>query len=144
MMILVVESHEHVRDAVALVLRTEGYDVVVAEHGVEALHVLRRRPDIDLVLSDVMMPFMTAWRMRRKTPSASHVPVVPVIMMTGGLTAPNPGDGVTVLQKPFGMKELLEAVRAQLGGRSRRSKTARRRRTTSELVPKSPHRAKIA
>jgi DNA-binding response OmpR family regulator len=144
MVVLVVESNEHVRDAVALVLTTEGYEVVVAAHGLEALHVLRRRSDIDLVLSDVMMPFLTAWRMRRKTPSASHLPVVPVIMMTGGLTAPNPADGVAVLQKPFDMTDLLDAVRSQLGGRSRRSSPARRRRATSEQVAKSAKPKKTA
>lgn len=54
--ILVVDDDKQVRDAVSLQLTSLGYRTLVAENGPEALDVVAREPDIDLLLTDVVMP----------------------------------------------------------------------------------------
>ncbi len=56
--ILVVDDERSMRELLAIVLRREGYDVVLAENGRAAVEVLERDP-IDLLISDIKMPDMS-------------------------------------------------------------------------------------
>src|SRR5262249_32594394 len=53
--ILVVDDERSMRELLAIVLRREGYDVVLAENGHAAVDVLEREP-VDLLISDIKMP----------------------------------------------------------------------------------------
>lgn len=53
--ILIVDDEQSMREMLRIVLRRDGYDVVSAENGKEALDFLRREP-VDLLLSDIRMP----------------------------------------------------------------------------------------
>src|SRR5258708_32097580 len=53
--ILVVDDERSMREMLAIVLRREGYDVLLAENGRAAVDVLEREP-IDLLISDIKMP----------------------------------------------------------------------------------------
>jgi CheY-like chemotaxis protein len=114
MSILVAESNEHVRDVLAVILEAEGYEVAVASSWLEALHTLRRRADVELVLADLMMPFLSTWALDRMVGTDADVLSVRVVMMTGGLSASPSPEGMPVLRKPFDMKQLLEVVRQEL------------------------------
>src|SRR5437879_6509382 len=77
--ILVVEDDTATRDALSLILEAEGFGVMGAANGQEALDQLRgsRRPD--LILLDLMMPVMDGWQFRRaqaQDPALSAIPVV--------------------------------------------------------------------
>ncbi len=120
MIILVVEENDYIRDVITVILQGEGYEVAVASNGLEAIHFLRRRNDIDLVLADVMMPFMDGWQLRLAMLARADIAAVPIVMMTGGL-APSAA-GLPLLRKPFGMKELLEVVRTQCRRKEREIK----------------------
>ena len=79
--ILVVE--DDVRNVYALtsILEPRGAEVVIARNGREALEVLARTPDVDLVLMDTMMPVMdglTATREIRKDPKLKGLPIISV------------------------------------------------------------------
>ncbi|RAY14953.1 DNA-binding response regulator [Actinomadura craniellae] len=118
--ILVVDDEPAVRNTLAGGLEYEGYQVVTAADGRQALAALAREAP-DLVLLDVMMPGMdglTACRRLRATGST-----VPVLMLTArGMV----GDRVTgldagaddYLAKPFDLDELLARVRALLRRRA--------------------------
>ncbi|HEX4515020.1 MAG TPA: response regulator, partial [Polyangiaceae bacterium] len=56
--VLVVDDERPVRDSVAAALRGLGYRVLSAEDGEKAVELVRERPDIDVVLLDMVMPHM--------------------------------------------------------------------------------------
>lgn len=115
--VLVVEDEAGVRAMAGRVLRDQGYRVVEARDGREALAALERLQRIDLLLTDVVMPDMSggevALRIRELRPGVS------VLYMSGypkddilqqrQLHASDP-----VLQKPFTREALLERVREAL------------------------------
>jgi CheY-like chemotaxis protein len=78
--ILVVEDDPDLREALGEILRDEGYTVVGAGHGEEALALLRREPSPpSLILLDLTMPVMNGWQFRaeqRRDPDLSKIPVV--------------------------------------------------------------------
>jgi len=53
--ILVVDDERSMRELLAIVLRREGYEVLVAENGRTAIELLEREP-VDLLISDIKMP----------------------------------------------------------------------------------------
>src|SRR5215208_1189379 len=58
--VLVVDDDDSVREYMARVLEDQGYRVLLASNGLEALHlVARHSPAIHLVVSDVLMPIMS-------------------------------------------------------------------------------------
>ena len=99
-----------------ILLETEGYDVLEAGDGREALELVRlERPDV--VVMDVAMPSMdgvtTARRIRGSTGSTAGVPIVFVSALAASVdrdTALAAG-GNDYLVKPIGNRELLAAVR---------------------------------
>lgn len=77
--ILVVDDEQRIRELTMIVLEKGGYEVIVAENGVEALaRFQRERPD--LVLLDVNMPGMSGIevcrQLKMRSRDSSHVPVL--------------------------------------------------------------------
>ncbi|MBV8705087.1 MAG: response regulator [Acetobacteraceae bacterium] len=111
--ILVVDDDAEVREVVAEYLMDSGHRVLQAAGGVEALRVLDRAPDIDLVITDVRMPDISgidlAERITREIPS-------PRVILISGYFVPQQVNR-RVLRKPFRMQELEEAIRAELASR---------------------------
>jgi signal transduction histidine kinase/HAMP domain-containing protein/ActR/RegA family two-component response regulator len=73
--------------AITALLERGGLEVVSAESGEEAIAVLKRTPDIDIVLVDIMMPVMDGYatmRAMRKLPPRGHLPIVALTARTGG------------------------------------------------------------
>ena len=109
--ILLVEDELAVRAMAARVLAAYGYTVIDVRHGLDALIALEQRAfDVDLVLSDVLMPGMTGDELARQVRS-SH-PEIPIVLMSG-YPGSHAGLG-DVLLKPFTAEELLARVRAAL------------------------------
>jgi PAS domain S-box-containing protein len=117
--ILIAEDERQVRDLARLALEEDGYAVLAANGGNEALTLWRERPDIDLLITDVVMPDMTgpalACDLRRDRPSLK------VIFVSG---YPRTENGTTeneaileeccFLPKPFTPDDLLGSVRRAL------------------------------
>ena len=115
--VLVAEDDTDVRSLTAEALSECGYRVVVAENGADALDQLSREPDINVLLTDVVMPVMDG----RKLADAAHKlrPNLPVVFMTG--YTPNAivhngtlDPGVHLLTKPFTLRQLADKVQAAL------------------------------
>lgn len=118
--ILVVEDEEIVRDLVCAVLSAEGYDVLCAEDGFEALRLAKAcdKP-IDLLLTDVIMPQMTGPEVARELLRKS--PDTKVLFVSGYSQADISKDGVlsagvNLLPKPFTADVLGRRVREVLDG----------------------------
>jgi PAS domain S-box-containing protein len=111
--ILVVEDEGKVRDFTARVLRRAGYEVLVAQNGVEALELADDKlARIDLVLSDVVMPLMSGPELVQRLTAAR--PQLKVLFVTGYAGEPQSSFSHPVFAKPYTGSALLERVRQEL------------------------------
>ena len=79
--ILVVDDDSVLRRLLATVLKLRGFDVLVAEDGVQALEVLgENKQSVDLVLADIIMPQMDGWGLLEEVQAL--YPDLPVILLT--------------------------------------------------------------
>ena len=112
--VLIVDDDMDVLEAISEGLRQEGFTVRQARGGRAALDVLRTEARPGVVLLDVRMEAVdgmsvSAWI--RENPALRDLPVV---FMTGDRRF-RPADGALVLEKPFGLSELVQTVRRSLG-----------------------------
>ncbi|MFA6332487.1 MAG: hybrid sensor histidine kinase/response regulator [Methanoregula sp.] len=79
--IVVVEDSRTQAEYLSHLLETEGYDVVIATHGREALDIIRRNPPA-LVLTDIIMPEMDGYELCRAIKEDPQTAGIPVILVT--------------------------------------------------------------
>ncbi|WP_420239583.1 PAS domain S-box protein [Telmatobacter bradus] len=113
--ILLVDDEDTVRTLLASILQTRGYTVLEAANGQAALEVIRdRRPSLDLLISDVIMPKMSGPELAAQGRILS--PDLKVIFISGFTDdslndETSLGPQTILLQKPFRPEELLTQVR---------------------------------
>jgi two-component system cell cycle sensor histidine kinase/response regulator CckA len=94
-------------------LTRQGYTVLTAANGEEALDILDERGPVDLLVSDVVMPAMDGPTMVRA--ARGKFPDIPVLFMSGyaeeQLRRSIDLDRVAFLPKPFSVQQLAEAAR---------------------------------
>ncbi|WP_224249245.1 response regulator [Hyalangium gracile] len=110
--ILVVDDEESMRITLAANLELEGFEVLEASTGEEALSVARERP-VDVVLADIRMPGLHGVELHRHL--RRERPGLPVVLMTAfaqeSLVEDALAEGVfTVLHKPFDVEHLLRTL----------------------------------
>ena len=114
--ILVVEDDRVQAEFLAGVLRLEGYDVVVARSGAEALASVHRPPPPDLVLVDVVLPDLSGTELVRRVRAVSNIPIIMVTakrQLTDRVVGLDAGADDFV-PKPFEPAELLARIRAHV------------------------------
>lgn len=110
--ILVVEDEPAIRGLIAASLRIEGYRVLEARNGREALEIFDGT--VDLLLTDMQLPHVsgqsviTQLRAQRRT--------LKVLTMSGFPGAGPTDEAITFMAKPFSRQALLANVRAILSG----------------------------
>jgi DNA-binding response OmpR family regulator len=117
--VLIVEDDAGTREMIADFLATQGYYAVVAEDGLEALHVLRtvlrRSPGAPcLVLLDLAMPRLSGTEFRRAQLDDPVVAAVPIAVMSGLDDAEQRArtlGAVATLTKPLDIVAVLDVVR---------------------------------
>jgi two-component system response regulator MprA len=114
--ILVVDDEPAVRQAVERALRLEGYDVLLAGDGRDALVALEQRPP-DAVVLDVLMPLVDGLDLCRRMRGGGDR--TPVLMLTARDAVDDRVAGLDAgaddyLVKPFALEELLARIRALL------------------------------
>ncbi len=82
MSILIVEDNPVSVKVLDLNLRKQGYDTVMAKSGIEALEKMESDPDIELIISDIMMPEMNGIQLLGKIKTNPNWQDIPVIMCT--------------------------------------------------------------
>jgi len=118
-MVLVVDDDTSILDTVSSILSGEGYDVVSASSGQEALDAVARKVPL-LILLDMRMPVMDGWAVARALRGKGIT--VPIVVMTAAESAQRWADEVGAegyLAKPFGLDELLTAVERFRGSEGR-------------------------
>ena len=112
---MVVDDDSEIREILQLYLCNEGYHVLEAENGLQALEIIQATP-VQLIILDVMMPHMDGIRACLKIRETSSIPILMLsakeedIDKITGLTT-GADDYVT---KPFSLMELMARVKAQL------------------------------
>ncbi|HEX6292986.1 MAG TPA: response regulator [Herpetosiphonaceae bacterium] len=109
-MILVVEDEVPIAELVREVCVDEGYEVLLAANGLDALAVLERSPP-DLVLSDVMMPKLDGRALCQAMHAHPVYRTIPIILMSAGrATLVHDVPHSAFLQKPFSLDRLLTTI----------------------------------
>lgn len=111
--ILLVEDDEIVRRAIQMVLEWEGYRVECANHGQEALDLLRAGSRPSLILLDMMMPVLDGEQFRREQLRDPRFASIPVIIVSAASFA-DAVSAVHHIHKPFEVQELLDAIHEQI------------------------------
>ena len=114
--ILVVDDESRMRKLVKDFLQREGYEVLEAGDGSEALDIFFANEDIALLILDVMMPRMDGWQVCREIRNYSKVPI---IMLTARADEKDELQGFELgvdeyITKPFSPKILVARVEAIL------------------------------
>lgn len=113
--ILVVDDDKDIREIVAIYLKTEGFNVKLAQNGEEALALIEKNK-FDLVILDVMMPKIDGLETLIKI-RKNHI--MPIIFLTAKNEEIDMIKGLTLgaddyIGKPFSSMELLARVKSQL------------------------------
>ncbi len=125
--VLVVDDEIHIVHVVAIKLRHNGYEVISAENGAQALDlVLGEKPDI--IVTDVQMPVMTGPEFVQKLRQNDQTKDIPVIMLTARSFTIEDEQKESLqisecLSKPFSPKELLRSIEDILYDRAVLQKT---------------------
>ena len=115
--ILLVDDDKDLREFLYQHLLRCGHSVLQAGSGVEALDRFRRNPEIDLVVSDIVMPGMSGDQLAVKLLEAN--PELPVIFISGNAAAHIQSiipleEGQNFLRKPFSLEMLERMITARL------------------------------
>src|SRR5262245_8964464 len=113
--ILVVEDDEQLRGTMLDLLELEGFEVLSACNGREALECLRKNPAPSLIVLDLMMPVMSGPEFRAeqlRDGALSGIPVIVVSAASDGRWQAQAMGAVAYFAKPFAFEPFLDALRA--------------------------------
>lgn len=115
MNLLICDDDPAIVDAIAIYIKTEGYEALKAYNGAEALTILAQK-EVHLVVLDWMMPVMDGITLLHKIRETSNIPV---IMLTAKTEETDTITGLTFgaddyITKPFKPLELLARIKSQL------------------------------
>jgi CheY-like chemotaxis protein len=112
--VLVVEDEPLVRMLTSTLLRDQGFSVLEAINGGEALQLLKNGRAVDLVLTDIRMPVMDGLELSQHV--RASFPALPVVFVTGeagSLSAQLHGE--RWLSKPLVAEDLVASINAAIG-----------------------------
>jgi two-component system OmpR family response regulator len=110
--VLIVDDDESVRSALSGVIESQGYEVVTAANGREALAHFRESPRINVVLLDLNMPVKGGWETLERFTAIN--PLMPIIVITArpdGYHVAMAAGAAAWMQKPLDIPLLLDQVR---------------------------------
>lgn len=122
--VLIVDDDNEIRNVVSIYLKNEGYEVLQAENGYEALEIIKAE-SIDLVLLDIMMPKINGIEVCNEIRKNYVMPIIFLSAKDGevdkilGLSS-GAEDYIT---KPFSTVELIARVKSQLRRYTRYNQT---------------------
>lgn len=134
--ILVVDDDAALLEVMSIMLLAEGYRVLTAEDGAEALK-LAEQERLDLVVLDIMLPKMSGFDVLKKLREHTDVPVV---MLTAKSQSVDKVVGLELgaddyITKPFDTKELLARIKAILRRFGRQERASSRSDSAMRLGP---------
>lgn len=113
--VMVVEDDEGIRDALCDLLAAEGFEVVPAVNGADALQRLRNGPRPDVILLDLMMPVMDGEELLHHLKEEPPLAEIPVVILTADASVAGAAERLGAragVRKPISLSELLSVVSA--------------------------------
>lgn len=110
--VLIVEDDDAIRETLRVALTMEGYFVVTAANGREALDLLTKIKKPCLILLDLMMPVMNGWEFVMEFQKDMTFASVPIVLVTAYADRLNGILAQGVLRKPVDLNELFTLVRS--------------------------------
>jgi CheY-like chemotaxis protein len=107
--ILIVEDDAELRRMFRTALSLDGYSVVEAGDGLDALRQIEERPP-DLIVLDLGLPTISGVGVQQEIAAHAHTREIPIVIVTGSTMALDHLDVACVLRKPVSPDELLKAV----------------------------------
>ena len=116
--ILIADDEEDIKTIVQLLLETQGYQIVTAFDGLDALDKVKTEKP-DLILLDIMMPILDGFEVCKRLKDDPETASIPVIMLSASAHAESRQKGldagaVNYIVKPFEPEYLEEVVRKTL------------------------------
>ena len=113
--ILIVDDEKEIRELIEIYLKNEGYEVIMASTGLEAIKLVKKKK-VDIVILDIMMPVVNGIDACIKIREQHNIPI---IMLSAKVEDIDKILGLSVgaddyLTKPFNPLELIARVKAQL------------------------------
>lgn len=118
--VLVIDDDEDLREAIGSSLEADGYEILYAANGREALDLLGKGM-VGLVLLDMRMPVMNGWEFARLF-HERHDHLAPIVVVTAATDAGRCADEIGAdgfVTKPFDLTTLINKVRQFLPGVTR-------------------------
>ena len=115
-LVLIAEDDAGVRMTIEFVLEDEGFEIVTAQDGQQALDLARdRHPDV--ILLDNLMPRMDGKEVYAQLQADARTASIPVLVLSG-MSSGDPGEwpGARFVGKPFQPDELVKEIRDALKG----------------------------
>jgi DNA-binding response OmpR family regulator len=116
--VLAIDDETHILDIIKEALESEGYQVLTAHNGLQALALLESQP-VDLILADINMPHMNGYQLYARVSENPQWVMIPFLFLTGRGQESDIRYGKELgvddyLIKPFQLADLLAAVRGKL------------------------------
>ena len=111
--ILLVEDDGGLGSILGAVLQDQGYRVVLASNGREALNYLSTERPPSLILLNLMMPTMNGWKFQEHLKKVPELATVPVVLLSGVRHLPKKAAALgaaSSFTKPYNLKALIETV----------------------------------
>jgi CheY-like chemotaxis protein len=109
--ILVVDDDPELNASIRYALLDEGYEVLTAANGREALNLLKNPASYpSVIVLDLMMPIMNGWQVLDIIARDRSLQKIPIILMSAYFGDRFVGDPYTMLPKPFSLDALLDMV----------------------------------
>jgi CheY-like chemotaxis protein len=107
--ILIVEDDADLRQLFRITLALEGYRVLEARDGVQALHFLESDPP-DLVILDLGLPRVSGYLVRQEIAASARTRDIPVVVVTGMIAPAEQLKVASLLRKPVSPEQLVDTV----------------------------------
>jgi CheY-like chemotaxis protein len=116
--IMVVEDEPEIRELVATSLAVEGFQVLCAEDGLDALSQLDTHPEVDLLFTDIVMPgdlhgFDLARQARLIRPDIKLL-YTSGFALAAALSLTGPIEDARLVRKPYRLNQLIREIRRTL------------------------------
>jgi CheY-like chemotaxis protein len=118
-MILIVDDDDDIREIIAVVLERQGYQILTAADGGEALKQLEAAELPSLILLDLMMPRMSGVEFRQRQLANERWAAIPVVVLSGAGNLDDAGRKMKLeaIGKPIELSELVSTVARYCGNK---------------------------